>query len=286
MLLLWVKMIILLVLFCLAVVMYYFFGTQSNIKVLHHAIHPHLTLWVYEDKQYRYLSFVRPGKETQTCIDLQDPERVVYAYQKIILSSLFLLKKPERLCLIGLGGGSLAVAISKLFPNAIIDNVELNPEVLECAKNFFDFKETEKMRVYLEDGVRYLKDLHPDALYDAIIVDAFDRCYIPKDFLTTEFVGNLYRHLKPQGLALLNSFRHAPSAERELKLYQNSFDRVENLTIPFFLEGNRVLLSIKGEVENFQCIKRRVYQSIDRVTQLGIPAEKILSVLISLKIMQ
>jgi spermidine synthase len=237
---------------------------------------PH-EVWVYEESHYRYLSFIVPGKETQTCIDLNNPSRVVYDYQKIILASLFTIKKPSKICIIGLGGGSLALACHKLFPETAIENIEFNPIIVECAKKYFNFEENQHIKIFLQDGVKYLKELPKDSLYDVIIIDAFDEFYIPKAFLTVDFVKDLYEHLSPNGIALINTFKKASSYEQETKLYQHVFGSMYNLEYSYSFEGNRVIFVRKGEIEGMNNFKNNIYQHVEEINSLNLNIYKLIS---------
>jgi spermidine synthase len=261
---------------------YRFFKTLLSRKIIYQAQKEGVSFWVYEESGYRYLSFVQPGRETQTCLDLKKPTRVVFEYQKLMIACLLTRPSPKRICIIGLGGGSLATALRRLYPEVIIDNVELNAHVVECAERFFSFKQDKQMRVHLTDGVQYLKTLSSDNLYDAIIIDAFDALYIPKEFLTESFVQSVYTQLQPQGIALMNTFKDSSTYKLETHLYQHVFGQVYQPTFPFSLNGNRVIFVSKSSLPAFKSIKQRVYQAQHQLRLLGLIPDKLLSVIVKL----
>ena len=59
----------------------------------------------------------------QTCIDLKQPDRLVFEYTRMMLGALYLKPEPHSILIIGLGGGTLPRTLEKLLPNADIDVV-------------------------------------------------------------------------------------------------------------------------------------------------------------------
>jgi hypothetical protein len=53
---------------------------------------------------------------------------------------------------IGLGGGTLPTAFSRILPQAEIDNVEIDPAVVRVARKYCNFRPTAKNKVVEEDG--------------------------------------------------------------------------------------------------------------------------------------
>ena len=57
---------------------------------------------------------------------------------------------------IGLGGGSAPKRTWRDFPGVRIDAVELDPEVVDVAYEYFELPRDPRMRVTVEDGRRYV----------------------------------------------------------------------------------------------------------------------------------
>jgi spermidine synthase len=86
---------------------------------------------------------------------------------------------------IGLGGGTLPTAFSRILPQAEIDNVEIDPAVVRVARKYFNFRPTAKNKVVEEDGRVFVKRAVKKKIkYDLIILDAYDHEYIPEHLVT------------------------------------------------------------------------------------------------------
>ena len=236
------------------------FPPKGSMNIIYHEVKPMGPLWVFEENSKRYLSFVPPGRETQTCLDLNNPDRVVYGYQQVILGCTLTLPEPKSICIVGLGGGALAKALHQLYPSARIDNIELNPDVLQCAEQFFQFKQNENVRVVIANGIDYFKNLPSDLYYDIIIMDAFDSLYIPPEFLTVPFVKSVYDHLSDQGAVFVNTFKRSTFYEREMRLYHHVFGSLYQPEMPLTWDGNRVLMAIKDKFVSYKETKRAAYR--------------------------
>ncbi|KAF8385348.1 hypothetical protein PRIPAC_74490 [Pristionchus pacificus] len=99
-----------------------------------------------------------------------DPMR--WEIDKTILSlSLSDRSRPQRLLQIGMGGGATTNFLALMPVNLSIDVVELEPTVYDVAKRFFGLSEDNKVRVNIEDGVKFVERA-VNAVYDSILLDA------------------------------------------------------------------------------------------------------------------
>lgn len=108
--------------------------------------------------------------------------------------------RPERILLLGLGGGSAARFFAAALPQGEITGVELDPAVAEVAATHFGLPPS--TRVVIEDARAFVE--RTGGLYDLIIVDAFRFPYVPFQLTTQEFFVGLDRHLAPGGVVMLN----------------------------------------------------------------------------------
>lgn len=177
--------------------------SQQSLNIIYHEVKAMGPIWVFENKNIRCLSFVEPGQETQTCLDLNQPLRLVYGYQQVIAAATLAIQTPQSICIVGLGGGTLPKALKALYPKAIIDIVELNPDVVDCAERYFAFKPYERLKVIIGDGVEHFKNISDNQRYDMVVMDAFDAIYIPPDFLTEPFVESVHHPSMKMVLFLL-----------------------------------------------------------------------------------
>ena len=121
----------------------------------------------------------------QSCISLKDPDYLVFNYTKMMLGALYLQPEPDKILIIGLGGGTLPSTLSRILPKAKIDTVEIDPAVVRVAQKYFNFRITPAATVSEEDGRVFVKRaIRKGMKYDLIMLDAFDHDYIPEHLLT------------------------------------------------------------------------------------------------------
>lgn len=195
---------------------------------------------VLEGNDHRCLTF-GARSDRQSCIELSNPNKLVFGYTQRIFDALQHIPKMKRILIIGIGGGSLPMAIRTTYPNAHIDAVELDQEVVNVALRYFQFKPDEKLAVFAEDGRVFIrKMIRQNIRYDAIILDAFDKDYIPEHMTSAEFLGQVKKSLQPDGVILANTFKTTNFAKYEEATYQYVFGVIYESNIP---SGNRIIIA-------------------------------------------
>jgi predicted membrane-bound spermidine synthase len=114
-----------------------------------------------------------------------------------------LLGRPvERMLVIGNAGGTIARAFGELYPDVVIDGVEIDPKVSEAGRRFLGVEDNPNLRVITADGRPYLEQT--DERYDVIVVDAYRQPYIPFYLATREFFELTRDRLAADGVLALN----------------------------------------------------------------------------------
>ena len=199
-------------------------------------------LIVDDEGSIRCLKFTLVRKNSrQTCIDRNNPQRLVFDYAKMTLSALLLQPDPERILIIGLGGGTLPNALRDILPGAVIDTVEIDEAVVRVAKQFFGFAEDKQNRVYVQDARVFGKRAAlRGEQYGLIILDAFDGEYIPEHLMTAEFLSEMRGLLSNDGVLVANTFASSKLYDYESATYAEAFGEFLNFRLP--TSGNRVIL--------------------------------------------
>lgn len=110
----------------------------------------------------------------------------------------------ERVLLIGGAGYSFPKSFLKTYPGKQIETVEIDPQMTELARQFFNLQENPNHRIIHEDGRIYLNRAASEN-YDAILLDAFGSLFsIPFHLTTIEAVAEINRALKPGGVVIFN----------------------------------------------------------------------------------
>lgn len=129
-------------------------------------------LEVVEDGAQRSLHFGSEPK--QSSMDLHDPLRLALSYTRAMLSALLFSPAPQRILLLGLGGGSLAKFLLHHFPACRIDAVEYRESVYQVARDFFQLPDDPRLVLHFADAADFVRGADPDCGdYDLILLDAF-----------------------------------------------------------------------------------------------------------------
>jgi spermidine synthase len=166
---------------------------------------------VTEDDQVRTLRFDRLR---QSAMDLRDPDRLVFHYTQYLHLALVFHDNPQRALFVGLGGASAPRRFAKDYPALVIDVAELDPEVVNVAKRYFLFQETERMKVQAVDG-RIFVNKTPHR-YDMVVLDAYYADAIPFHLTTREFLQELKQKLTPNGIVVSNIIGSVQGADSKL----------------------------------------------------------------------
>jgi len=107
----------------------------------------------------------------------------------------------ERIAALGNAAGTSARGYGHYFPQTKVDGVEIDPELEEVGRRFFDMTNP-NLTVYNEDARPWLRD--SDGGYDVIIVDTYRQPYIPFYMATREFFELARDRLAPGGMVIVN----------------------------------------------------------------------------------
>lgn len=110
-------------------------------------------------------------------------------------------KQPESVAVLGNAAGTTARAMGHYFPETRIDGVEIDSEVSDAGRKYFDMQ-APHLQVHDADARPWLRS-HDDG-WDAIIVDAYRQPYIPFYLTTKEFFELVAQRLNPGGVVILN----------------------------------------------------------------------------------
>lgn len=184
---------------------------------------------VYEDGHTRTL---RLGKSyeagKQSRVDISCPHDLILEYTRLVFSGLLINDRPEAILIIGLGGGVIPRAFNRYFPEAKIDVVDIDPDVLDVAEKYFLFKTGENISTHISDGRVFVEDIinkNLPAKYDIIILDAFDSTSIPGHLLTKEFLELIARIMTPEGVIAANVLSDNSLFNSIIKTYRKVFGR-------------------------------------------------------------
>src|SRR5262249_39264489 len=146
---------------------------------------------------------------------------LVMPYTRTMMGFLLFKPQPERIVMIGLGGGSLAKYCHATIPTASVVVAEVNPDVVALRDLFHIPRDDERFRVVCEDGAAFVRGGFNST--DVLLVDGFDSNGQAAQLCTQHFYDDCYRSLTADGLLVVNLVIEDPFLERSVARIRRSF---------------------------------------------------------------
>lgn len=196
----------------------------------------------------------------QSSMNIDNPPELVLSYSRAMMSwLLFVERLPQHITHIGLGGGSFARWIHHWLPEAKQIAIEINPQVIQIARNSFclDF-EGSQFEIIEADGAQYIQILHRQT--NLILVDGFDGVQIVDELVGEPFFHDCRHALREDGIFVSNWW----SGDKRYPLFLNRLRSVFHnhvLEVPATTHGNVAVLAFNRKPElNLEKLKKRAGQ--------------------------
>jgi spermidine synthase len=147
-------------------------------------------------------------------LDLDEPLRNVYVYTEYFHVGLLFNPNVTRVLFIGGGGFTGPKQFLAYYPNVQVDVVEIDPEVVRVAKEYFGVTDNPRLRIFISDGRVYLRQ--SETLYDLIVLDAYSKTYVPFHLMTREFFDEMKLDMSGNGVVVSNLITYSVGAASEL----------------------------------------------------------------------
>jgi spermidine synthase len=201
-----------------------------------------LTRITQDQEGIRVLRFGKEGPR-QSVVKMGDLDYLGLPYAKSAMIGLAFTDAVDRILVVGLGGGTIPMFLRKHYPSAQIDVVEIDPQIIDLAKRYFNFIEDGFLHAYAQDGRAFIEGVQKP--YDLIFLDAFSATGIPAHLATKEFLLALKKSLKRSGVIIANKWstpKVNPLYKSMLRTYQEVFHEVYTLRVPE--AGNKVVIAL------------------------------------------
>jgi spermidine synthase len=169
----------------------------------------------------------------------------VLGYQRKIDEIARVVPELSRAFFIGGGSFSMPKYIKAKYPQAVVDVVEIDPEVVNVARNYLEL--TNELNVFVGDGRRVLGK--GTAAYDLIVNDAFHGVRnIPFHLVTREFNRLVRDKLTDNGVYAVNAIGQPVGSKLIGSLTRTIMEEFEHVSL---------LYDYKGIVENVWVLASR-----------------------------
>lgn len=225
------------------------------------------TLYVVEDgtHHWRCLTFGKADGR-QSCVDPAHPERLLFDYTRATLGVLYLNPHPQRVLIVGLGGGVMPRAFRQAVPGVAVDAVEIDPAVVAAARRDFGYRDGDGVATHIQDARVFVRaQAKAGVRYDIVVLDAFDKDYIPEHLLTQEFLTQVRQVLAPGGAIAANTFARSALRAHEQATYQVVFGPLLEIAVD---SGNRILLARPDGLPEPSTVNARAKEMDSRLAPL------------------
>lgn len=203
----------------------------------------HARPYVMEDALSRSLHFA--SYETQSRMWLSDPTGLALDYTQTMMGFLLFQPQPQRIAMIGLGGGSLAKFCYRHLPDARIEVVEINPHVIALREQFLVPADDQRLSIREGDGADFIRGFH--AQLDVVLVDGYDRNGISSRVCSQVFYDDCRDSLRPGGLIAVNLSAAHSYYDTFIERIEQSFGK-RHLVVRDYEKRNDIVFAWLDEV--------------------------------------
>ena len=157
-------------------------------------------------------------------VDLDDPRHLEFDYTRWMSVSL---ARADRAVFIGGGGFTLPRWLAAVRPGAGSRVLEVDRKLVGLARDRLGLGDVPGMEVRTGDARLTLRDV-PPASADVVVGDAFGGRTVPWHLTTREFLAEIRRVLRPDGIYVMNVIDHGPQkfARAQAATFRESFAHV------------------------------------------------------------
>ncbi len=225
-------------------------------------IYQNNNILVYDNLFFRWLSFGGLAVQSKVCNFLKYcPCLPVFQiislagilYQELVTKREANTDNQHKILLLGLGGGDILRYFHKLFNmeknnNLSIEVIELSPDVINIAKQFFYIDRIIKNNIVIsqQDAYEYILN-NTNKTHDIIVLDFFTEVNSAMRLIDKTYIENLYKILSQNGVLVINIlFSNSIDIENFIKLINGYFNK-NILIISSISHYNIVIFAFKNE---------------------------------------
>jgi spermidine synthase len=159
--------------------------------------------FIEEEDGRRYLKAAKENLSVLGGMDIAHPDKLVFRFARVMMGFLAFNDTPRDILMVGLGTGLQAKYIIKNLPHTNLAAVEIDPEMVDIARQHFHVPEdSERFKTIIADGKEYMR-AHPSSC-DVILSDVFVSERVPDSFTTRDYYVDCHNALRKDGILSIN----------------------------------------------------------------------------------
>ncbi len=196
---------------------------------------------IYKNRDTLSLHFDVSTLQSEMRID--NPDDLVLEYTQAMMGFLLFKPEPQRIGMIGLGGGSLAKFCYRFLPKASIEVAEIDPAVIGLRRTFHIPDDDARLNVRCMDGAEFVREA--GERFDVLLVDGFDKSGQPSQLCSQRFYDACHNALGQNGIMAVNLLAANPDTDIYIERMRLAFD--DNLVVIDTLDSlNKIVFACKG----------------------------------------
>jgi len=241
-------------------------------------------LEVWQDEKHRWLAFA--DGPPQSMMSLAASGQMLLATAKAMQAGLLFHPAPERVLLLGLGGGDMIRLLQQQAPTATIDAVEISDAIITIYEKYFvpphtGHHEHTPLTIHHADANSDIKHLR--ATYPLIIIDIFNNDQLPNFMGNATFYQRYKSYLTDDGVIIFNL--SAPDKDailQQILLIRQQFHK-HTLFVPVKHSHNLIMLAFKHPPndKNDQWLQEAMAEAARQHMDLGCTFEELKALNIS-----
>jgi spermidine synthase len=211
---------------------------------------------VFQNYLFRWLKF--NSNAIQTLINRFFPQLPSLHYIKPL--TLFARLDPATCCMLGLGGGGVAHALSP-WQKVGLTVVESNAEIINIAKRYFMINRIKNLEVIHQNAYDFVAQTNRQ--FDHILVDLFNAENFPSECNSEFFFSRCRTLLSPEGVLAVN-LANRQEQQPILQLIRMSFCKI-TLATPVQNSANIIVFASKNNSVQFLIDKLREHKKLKAI---------------------
>lgn len=176
----------------------------------------------YKGKTVRAIT-AGPGG-LQSGVYLDGSKELTFSYTQKMAELVEQSLKKDKILVLGGGAFTLPQYLADKYPSSRIDVVEIDPQLVSIARQYFGYKDPPNVSVISQDARVFLNGNNQK--YDVVLVDVYSDTLIPFSLSTMEYAKRLKLAVNEEGLVIANIIGSSnPACKGLLEALHTSYAR-------------------------------------------------------------